>query len=508
MFGWAAAMREPADEYREAWTQGTSRAIDALHNSGWLAGGVAQATAQMVGPMMALNARPDPTLLGGAFPASQWARGVEKRFSAWARNPYSCDLTARQNLGQLCAQAVKGWFGTGEIAGLVRYRKREGNTHGTKIQLIPSSRIPQQAKAPNTHQGVLLDRDGYPTAYAIENYDPTKPGLIEEKVVQARDRWGRLVVIHVHDSPATVVRGLTVMMPVLQVLRQYDQLTNATLTAALVQALFAATVQSDAPTDEVLKMLQTEDEQTEQITSGGFDAFMAARAEWYASTKIDLGQAGKIVHMFPNEKLSFLRSEHPNENFKPAAKLLLLEIARCLGITYEQLTGDREGATYSSERMGGGENWLLISERRQNVPARLMQIAYESWLEEDIELGGTPFPGGIDGFYANRDRACLADWRGPPKPTADDLKTSKANETKLKNRIITREMWCAEEGVDWEDVDDQLLQEQENGPRIGLNPPPAPTPQPGRPQGGGGGAISEGEEGDEDEDKDERNGNR
>jgi lambda family phage portal protein len=468
-------MREPADEYREAWVEGTSKAIDALHNSGWLAGGVAQATAQICGPMLALNARPDPLLFGGNAQAAEWARGVEKRFTAWAKNPYSVDITGRQSLGQMCAQSMKTWFGTGEICGVVRYKKREGNTHGTKIQIIPSSRIPQGARNPRAQQGVILDGDGYPTAYCIENYNPSNPGVREEIEVQARDKWGRLVVIHVHDSPPTVIRGITCMMPVLQVIRQYDQLTNATMTAALLQAIFAATVESDAPTDEVLKMLQTDDEQTDQISTSGFDGFMQARAEWYQNTKIDLGQFGKIVHMFPKEKLNFLRSEHPNQNYKPAAKLLLLEIAKCLGITYEQLTGDREGATYSSERMGGAENWLLTSERRNNVPARLMQIAYESWLEEDIELGGTPFPGGIDGFYAERDRAVLSDWRGPPKPTADDLKTSKANEVKLANKIITREMWCAEEGVDWEDVFEQLQQENDRADEleIDLAPPAA-----------------------------------
>ena len=46
---------------------------------------------------------------------------------------------------------------------------------------------------------------------------------------------------------------------------------------------------------------------------------MAARAQWYNHTKFDLGKVGKMLHIFPGEKLNFLRSEHPNENYKPFA---------------------------------------------------------------------------------------------------------------------------------------------------------------------------------------------
>jgi lambda family phage portal protein len=498
LFAWNPALREPLDEYRAAWIEVTARTIDALHNSGWLAGGVEQATAAMAGPFMALNARPDPAVFGGdEASAARWARQVERRFEVWARSPYACDLAMRQNLGQMCAQAVKWWFGLGEIAGLVRYKMRPGNSHGTKIQVLPSQRIPQNAKKQPSVQGVVLDDDGAPVAYCIDSFDANNPGVVEEKVVRARDRYGRLAVIHVHDSPPTVVRGISPMAPAIQVMRQYDQLANATLTAALIQAIFAATIESDAPTEQLLAALQDEDEQATPTNGGAaqgagagpagdFSRLMTARAQWYNHTKFDLGKQGKIMHIFPGEKLNFLRSEHPNQNYKAFSKSLLQEVARCLGITYEQLTGDREGATYSSERMGGAEIWLINQYRRQHIAGRFMQIAYESWLEEDIELGETVVPGGIEAFYARRDAFCRADWRGPPKPTADDFKTAKANEIKLKNRIITREMWCADEGADWQDIDDQLKREQDNAEELEIDTSPAPdTPSGGDGEGGG-----------------------
>jgi lambda family phage portal protein len=496
MAGFRVALREPADEHRQAWYDATARTIESIHNSGWLSGGIDQATNAICGPMLALNARPDPKLMGGPDNAQTWARDVERRFSAWAVSAYACDIYARNNLGQLCSQAQKHWFATGEIVGVVRYKKRPGNTHGTKLMMLPSKRIPQYARNKDAVQGLILDADGAPIRACFETIDPRNPWVVDEIEVPFRDTLGRPQVILIHDSPATVVRGITPLAPVIRVIRQCDQLFNATLTQALVQALFAATITSDAPDEDMFAAIQGADEQlTSPVPAGtvdeggNFARLMRMRADWYRNTRLDLGTVGKLVHLFPGEKLEFKGSESPNSNFKDFCRFLLREIARCIGITYEQLTGDREGATYSSERMGGAEQWLQTLYRRTHIAGKFMQMAYEAWLEEDIELGNTPFPGGLDGFLANRDLASRADWRGPPKPTADDLKTAKANEVKKANGILTKEAWCAEEGTDWEDVDDQRLREQQNEKRLNLDPPlPGPAGQPGQgtvtPQGG------------------------
>jgi len=47
----------------------------------------------------------------------------------------------------------------------------------------------------------------------------------------------------------------------LQVARQFDQLSDATLTAAILQTVFAASITSDEPTEEVLSGLLTPQEQ-------------------------------------------------------------------------------------------------------------------------------------------------------------------------------------------------------------------------------------------------------
>jgi lambda family phage portal protein len=504
--GWQPIERDPIHEYSIAQFEVRRRAIDAIQNSGWLAGGVEQATTQICGSGLALNARPDVSLFVDRAAASAWARDVERRFTAWANAPYHCDLAGRQSLSQICHNLVKGWFGTGEIVAVIRAIDREGVENPIKVQPLPSVRlVPRSTRFTNAPFGVVFDDDGLPLGYCIQNYD-ANGDKGNEVLVRARDETGRPVVIHVHDSPPTVVRGLTPLAPALLVVRQFDQLANATLTAALIQSIFAATIESDAPTEDVMTALQTEEEQASlaEATEGAppeplgpLDAYMQGRADWYENTKIDLGLFGKVVHMFMGEKLNFLRSEHPNSNYKSFSKSLLQEIAKCLGITYEQLTGDREGATYSSERMGTAENWPLMERRRKHIAGPFVQSVYENWLEAEIELGTIVFPGGIDAFVAQRHLVCMSDWRGPPKPTADDSKTAKANETLLNNKLTTREQLCAELGLDYYDVFEQLKQEQDEADELGvdLSPPPkgglGGGPGGGNPFGGGGASDEE-----------------
>lgn len=471
-------LRQPNDEWREAWIRGTQLAVDAIQQSGFLTGGVEQATIAMVGPGLALNARPDATFLGGEASATTWARDIERRWEAYSGNGWNCDFYGKQTLDQLVALAVKQWFGYGEIFGLTRYKPRPGSSAGTKLQIIPPTRCSHSATRPDAVQGVVHDEDGVPVAYVFNAVDRQGNITGVENVVQKRDRFGRPVVTHVHDAPTTVVRGLTPLMPALRVIKQYDELANAALTNVLIHAIFAATIESEAPTEHLLDALQGYAEQNTSDpalqTPSLIERLLGAMSGWHEGTKVDLGRHGKFMHLFPSEKMKFHNPQGPATELQAFIRFLLREVARCLGITYEQFTGDREGATYSSERMGSSEAWLITGYRRRHIAAPLYQATYEGWLEELILTDAIQVPDGIQAFRANRDAISRASWRGPAKPQADELKSAKASEIKLLNRIITREMWCAEEGVDWQDVDDQLMREYASEQRPGMPPKPAP----------------------------------
>lgn len=456
-FNWRPALRDSRDDAREAYFIAAARAIDAIQNSGWLTGAINQAIGATVGDGLRLASKPDAKALGMTQDeADAWSQDVERRHKLWANSPIECDVRATMSMADMEGAALKSYFSHGETVGLLPMVSRPGASTRTKVKLLPAHKLMQDSNGFRQYQGITTDGWGMPISY---RFSLRMREMYEEIVdVRARDGAGRAQVLHVFDGEIEQMRGVTPLAPALRVCRQYDQLSDATLTASLIQAIFAATIESDAPTDTVLQALQDDDEQG--VGAGNMQNLLDAKGGWYDGTKIDLGRGGKIAHLFPGEKLMFNGSKTPNSTYEAFAKFLMREIARCLGLSFETLTGDYSAATYSSVRMSTSELWPLTVRRRAKIPARLRQLVYEAWLEEQIELGNIPFPGGLHGFIQNRGAACNAEWKGPPKPQADDLKTAKAHQTYKSMGVITDEQICNDLGTDVEDVYRQRAHEK------------------------------------------------
>lgn len=482
--GWRPALRDAQDDISEAWDMAAARTIDIVQNSGWLSGAIDQAVANTVGTGLRLKAMPENSAFGMSnADAQQWTRQVEARFELWARNPDECDIEAKRTFGQMQGAAFRSWLATGEILAELPWRTRAWTRYGTKVRLLPPHRISRKSDSSvRLVNGVYHDGDGMPVSYLAIRRDPVLGDL--EVPVRARDSKGRLRVVFVFDGLPGTFRGISPMAPALQVARQFDQLADATLTAAIMQTVFAATITSDDPTEQAMQGLLTPQEQARMAAEGiaPMAAYLDMVGGFYDNVTLNLGINGRIAHLFPGQKLEFHRPQNPTSDYKDFSMHLLRELARCLGLTYESATGDYDGATYSSVRMATGEIFAITRMRRQNVVAPFCQAAYEAWLEEEIERGGITFPGGIDGFVANRTAACRADWRGTPKPQADDLKTAKAHEVWRRLGVMSDAMIANDLGVDIEDVYAQRASEAEMRKTYSLTDPQVMGPSGGAAQ--------------------------
>jgi lambda family phage portal protein len=471
MWSWNPALRDTRDDVRSGYLQAASRAIDEMQNSGWLAGAVEQAIRSTIGVGLRLAARPDAEALKWSpEAANKWARLVERRWEAWSSEPMECDAAGKATIGQMTATVMRSYFSHGEALALMPMKRNPGAVSRTKVKLLQPHKLTQFTDGFKTFQGVTMDNWGLPLSYRLRLKMEGIDAMLAEmdREVRARDGAGRRQVLHIFKGDADQVRGITPIAPALRVLRQYDQLSDATLQSALLRAIFAATIQSASPTTDVLQALQDEDEQRQGVGTGSLGGLLDAKAGWYENTKIDLGRAGKIAHLFPGESLTFHNSQAPDSSYEAFAKFLLREVARCLGMSFESVTGDYSNASYSSVRMSMSEIWPIIMDRRVNVAGRFLHQVYEAWLDEEIETGRIAFPGGFYAYIANRGAVTRADWRGPPKPQADDLKTAKAHETYKRLGVMTDEMICADLGQDWEDVYEQRKREKEAREKLDL----------------------------------------
>ena len=273
---WRPAVRESQTDISVAWDQAAARVTDAIHNSGWLAGAIEQAVANTVGTGLRLKVAPENSLFGMApAEARAWGRMVEARFGLWADRKDECDIRAMLTFGEMQAAGFKSWLATGEVLAGLPYRKQPWNTSGTKVRLLSPARLKRQTSAfERLVDGVYTDTEGMPLASLTTRKTPH--GFTEDYRVAARDRMGRPNVVHVFTGLPETHRGISPMVPALQVARQFDQLSDATLTAAILQTMFAATITGEAPTEETVEGLMSPQEFA-QFKAGGGSTMEAPR---------------------------------------------------------------------------------------------------------------------------------------------------------------------------------------------------------------------------------------
>lgn len=481
-----AITRDVKLDVREAANRSFGLAFDFLQNSGWISGAADQIIADMIGAELKLNAKPDLSRLGyDEKERADWCRLVEKEWRRWSWTPWECDLEGKATVGEMLDGAARYYLAGGEALAVLDFmgradRRRYGIQTGTKVRLVSPHRLTQHTSPmEGWDQGIYHDATGRPTHYRFRR---ASSGLDVDVDIPARD--GALMrVLHVMDRGATPnsPRGISPMAPAFRTIAQSDQLADATLTTALLQTAFAATIQSPEPSDTAFQALQQlheleedDPEHFEGASELASDLFAVyeQRIDALKSKALSIGgDASQVNHLGPGEDLKLHGAVTPGPQYLPFQQNLLREMARCLGVTFENLTMDHSNASYSSTRMATASIWPITVRRRERIIAPLAQGIYEAWLDEAIGTGRIPFKGGYAAFAANRDKVVDSEWRGPPRPSADPYKDALANKLRLEQGSTTLQQICAEQGDDWEETVDQIAIEAERMRTAGITPP-------------------------------------
>lgn len=467
-----AVTRDVKHDIRDAVRRSFALAFDFMQNSGWISGVADQIIVDTIGVELKLNARPDLKGLGYSDKErSDWCRLVEDEWRRYSWNPAECDLAGKATVPETLDGVMRYYLAAGEAFGILDFmdvatRSRYGLATGTKISLVSPHRVPHTTNlVEGWDGGVYHDENDRVQAYRFRR---NEGGLERERDIAARSANGLLKVLHVMDRGATPnsPRGISPMTPAFKTIAQSDQLADATLTTALLQTAFAATIQSPEASSEAFEGLQM------LCEGGGLEggAELAADLLEVWNNRIDAlktkrlsigGDASQINHLGPGETLDIHGTKTPGPQYVPFQQNMQREIARCLGVTFENLTMDHSNASYSSTRMSVASIWPIVTRRRERIPAPFVQGIYEGWLDEMIGSGRIPFKGGYRAFRANFERVVDTEWRGPEKPEADPYKAALANKVELETGTTNLQRIYASKGLDWEEETDQIAREVE-----------------------------------------------
>jgi lambda family phage portal protein len=477
LFSWNPQVISPDQQLHPVKDMADARARDSIQNDGYALGAVQTHRDSIVGAQYRLNAQPDYELLGfDEAWAEEFQRVVESRFNLLA-NSHECWFDAARNLDftGLTRLAVTGFVITGEVLGTVEWIRQQIRPFSTAVQMISPSRLSNpdlEADSRYLRRGKVLNEFGEAIAFWIRSAHPSE--FYDERVsswrrIDARKPWGRLQVLHIYEplQPGQS-RGVSDMVAVLKQMRMTKKFQDVVLQNAVVNATYAAAVESELPREVVFGSMGA--------GGPGFEAmlgqYMTALQQYVGATNSIAIDGVKMPHLFPGTKLSLKPMGTPGGVGTDFEQSLLRHVAAALGLSYEQFSRDYTKTNYSSARASMGETWKYMQSRKKVVADRFASAVYALWLEEEINAGNVPLPSGVGSeiFYdpVMREALLSCDWIGASRGQIDEYKETQAAVMRIDNGLSTYEKEAARLGEDYRRLFKQRSREERMKEELGL----------------------------------------
>lgn len=478
-----------------------ARVRDTLRNDAYVRSGQILHQDNIVGGLFLLNAKPITKVLLGTDD-DVWEREfqeeAEMKFMLWGESISNwADAARRHSFTSLIRQGVGTFMATGELLAAVEWVRDEGASRpmNTAIRMIDLDRLSTptlSASNPWIVGGVEVNRRHIPLAYHVRKAHPDAyyyGEAYEWERIEAKKPWGRPQVIHLFDQlRPNQTRGMSDVTVALKEMRMTKTFRETVLQNAVVNATYAASIESDLDTDAIFQRLgggnlgsdQTAEYQS--MISGYMGGYMGAVAKYMgASNQFQIGGV-KIPHLPPGSKLHMQPAAKGGPLGSDLEKSLLRHIAAALGVSYEQLSKDYSETNYSSARAAMTETWKRMISLKSLIADRFATMIYRLWLEEAINSGmitALPRKMGKDTSWLYEPLAIEAitncEWIGASRGQIDELKETQAAVLRMKYGLSTMEREAARLGIDWRENIKQMGREKDSLEEQGFNHPATVT---------------------------------
>lgn len=483
---WGPAMRSAdADILPEKRTI-DSRVRDSIRNDAYVAGGAVLHQDNIVGAAFTLNSKPALKALGSKFDEKweeEFQEEVEEKFTLAAESQ-DCwlDGSRMNGLTSQVRLAVGVFCAAGEVLASAEWVRDSGRPFNTAMQMIDLDRLsnPPGLDQRTARGGIEKDARGAPIAYHVRMAHPSDFGNADAyqwKRVPVRKPWGRLQMLHiVEQKRVDQSRGISDMVAALKEMRITKKFRDVVLQNAVLNASYAASIESDLPSETVFQQLGGGNvgstDVGEAITNYA-TGYLGAIAEYAGGAKNMQIDGVKIPHLFPGTKLQLRPAGNGGPLGNDFEQSLLRYIAANLGVSYEQLSRDYTKTNYSSARAAMSETWKFMQSRKKMVADRYATTVYRLWLEEQINKGLiSSMPRMREGWLyegLNLDALAQCDWIGASRGQIDELKETQAAVLRINNGLSTLEYELSRLGMDWRKVVRQLAREDRTLKAAGVN---------------------------------------
>lgn len=374
---------------------------------------------------------------------------IELAWQDWGRVG-SCEVTGRYSWGAVQRLFTRTLAVDGEL--LLREIRPGNKSRPYRLQLLDPERLDTMLnkKLPNggvISMGVELDSVGVPVAYHLLKVRP-RDQLWSSYYPREHERVPAEEIIHQFDPlEPEQTRGVPWVYAALIRLVHLNAWDEAAVIAARVGASqmgFITTPDGEPP-------------ETDSKTADGEPQITA--------------EPGAFPVLKEGQRVEGWNPKYPDAAVESFGKYCLRAIASGMGVAYHNLAGDMEGVNYSSARIAELEErdaWMAI---QQWMTEHVHDRIYGNWLADYALHGLLPFP--IERLSKYR----AIEWQARRWAWVDPLKEVDAKIKALDAGLTSRTRVVAETGVDFEDIMQEVSEEQQIMAAAGFKPskPAAPA---------------------------------
>lgn len=408
------------------------RSSDLVRNAPVAGGAINTAVTHVVGTGLSLQCAIDAPFLGlSDDEADAWQQDTERKFNAWWEST-DCDITRTQNGYGLQDLIFRSELEKGDVAPVLTQAGWAKGPVKLALQVIEADRLcnpDRKPDSPGLVAGVEQDANGAPVAYHFASANPrlrsgagARRKLEWQRVPAFGERTGRRNVLHIFRRlrPGQT-RGIPMLAPVIEPLKQLERYTEAELMAAVVSGMFTVFIKTEGQA---------------QLQPNAIEGANAAGGGTGAGWNGQLGN-GLVVELGERESIESANPGRPNSEFDPFVTSIIRQIGMLLEIPYEVLV-KHYTSSYTAARAALIDAWRHFRVRRSHLVDQLCQPVYEAWLDEAVAVGYVQ----CRGYFASplvRRAWQGSTWIGDGPGAVDPVKEIEAAERRVALNISTLE---------------------------------------------------------------------
>ncbi len=368
----------------------------------------------------------------------------EALMQAWKRwcKKQNCDVTGTQSFNQIMRMCVQRKKVDGGILIVKRYTNQgfiPFQIQTMEVDELDNTQIKPNRRENRVTGGIEYNRWNRPMGYWFRQYDIDGSLPAESIYVDAKD-----VIFYFTKRRPSQIREMSDLSPTVTRIRD----TNEFMTAVSVKERIAACL-------SVFITRMHPSSGPGRIDTGG------GKKNVYDGKTI---APGMIRELNPGDGVEVVNPNGQSTDAATYIKLMQHMIGAGQGLSYEATSRDMSETNYSSARQGMIEDGLTYDEEKELL-MEVMDEIYETFVISCVLAGIIEAPD----FWSDKDRYFNHIWTAAPKKWIDPAKEATANKTALNTGQKTFQQIAAENGRDWKEQVDDMLEVLEYADAKGLD---------------------------------------